>query len=124
MARSMVSMGTDASRAFWNMVRRVGLLSGSPPPSLAATSTCRISLANSLPRALSAAPFLCLIVAHLLCPDIPNPPPRVLRRALHPPRPELIPEKVDAGAGRPTTPDGTPSPTPAPGGKPPDGNCH
>src|SRR6516162_566347 len=70
MARSMVSIGTDASRAFWNMVRSVGLESGSPPPSRAATSTWRISLANSLPRALSAAPFLCLMVAHLLCPDM------------------------------------------------------
>ncbi len=38
---------------------------GSPPPSRAATSTWRISLAKSLPRALSVAPFLCLIVAHL-----------------------------------------------------------
>ncbi len=65
MARSMVSMGTDESRAFWYMVRRVGLASGSPPPSRAATSTWRISLANSLPRALSWAPFLCLMVAHL-----------------------------------------------------------
>src|SRR5579872_64509 len=70
MARSMVSIGTAAARAFWNMVRRVGLESGSPPPSRAATSTCRMSLANSFPRALSAAPFLCLMVAHLLWPDM------------------------------------------------------
>ena len=70
MARSMVSIGTEASRAFWNIVRSVGLASRSPPPSRAATSTWRISLAKSLPRALSAAPFLCLIVAHLEWPDI------------------------------------------------------
>src|SRR5687767_15531590 len=70
MARSMVSIGTEASRAFWNMVRSVGFESGSPPPSRAATSTWRISLAKSLPRALSAAPFLCLMVAHLECPDM------------------------------------------------------
>src|SRR5579875_714996 len=70
MALSIVSRGTEASLAFWNMVRRVGLASRSPPPSRAATSTCRISLANSLPRALSKAPFLCLVVAHLECPDI------------------------------------------------------
>src|SRR5207302_3021852 len=70
MARSMVSIGTDASRAFWNMVRRVAFVLTSPPPSRAATSTWRISLANNLPRALSCAPFLCLIVAHLLWPDI------------------------------------------------------
>ena len=64
MARSMVSMGTDASRALLNIVRSVALESRSPPPSRAATSTWRISLANSLPRALSLAPFWCLIVAH------------------------------------------------------------
>jgi hypothetical protein len=64
-ARSIVSRGIELSRAFWNMVRSVGLLSGSPPPSRAATSTWRSSLANSLPRALSLAAFLCLIVAHL-----------------------------------------------------------
>src|SRR5438105_5646518 len=66
----MVSVGTDASRAFWNMVRNVAFDSMSPPPSRAATSTWRMSLANSLPRALSAAPFLCLIVAHFEWPDI------------------------------------------------------
>src|SRR3954452_19478324 len=70
MARSMVSIGTDASRALVNMVRRVALELTSPPPSRAATSTCRISLANSFPRALSCAPFLCLMVAHLEWPDI------------------------------------------------------
>ena len=65
MARSIVSSGTDASRAFWYIVRSVGFMSGSPPPSRAATSTWRMSLAKSLPRAASAAPFLCLMVAHL-----------------------------------------------------------
>src|SRR4051794_24959148 len=65
----MVSIGTDASRAFWNIVRSVGLASTSPPPSRAATSNCRISFANSLPRALSFAPFWCLIVAHFEWPD-------------------------------------------------------
>src|SRR3954447_19037226 len=65
----MVSIGTDASRAFWYIVRSVGLASTSPPPSRAATSTCRISLANCLPRALSFAPFWCLIVAHFEWPD-------------------------------------------------------
>ena len=43
----------------------VALLAGSPPPFLAATSNCRESFAKTLPRALSAAPFLCLMVAHL-----------------------------------------------------------
>src|SRR6478736_4064954 len=72
-AFQMVSSGTELSRAFWNMVRSVGFMSGSPPPVRAATSTCLISLAKSLPRALSAAPFLCLIVAHLEWPDIVDP---------------------------------------------------
>ena len=61
----MVSMGTEAARALAYIVRSVALASMSPPPSRAATSTWRMSLANSLPRALSLAPFWCLIVAHL-----------------------------------------------------------
>jgi hypothetical protein len=64
MARSIVSTGTEASRAFCTMVRRVALEFMSPPPSRAETSTWRSSLAKSFPRAASAAPFLCLIVAH------------------------------------------------------------
>src|SRR4029079_31303 len=70
MARSMVSVGTEASRAFWYMLRRVALALMSPPPSRAAHSSWRMSLANNLPRALSCAPFLCLMVAHFECPDI------------------------------------------------------
>src|SRR5262245_2029688 len=70
MARSMVSTGTDASRALPIIERSVALESGSPPPSRAATSTWRISLAKSLPRALSLAPVWCLIVAHLQWPDM------------------------------------------------------
>ena len=65
MARWMVSIGTDADRAFSYIVRSVGLESTSPPPSRADTSSWRMSLAKSLPLALSWAPFLCLIVAHL-----------------------------------------------------------
>ncbi len=74
MARSMVSNGTDESRAFWYIVRSVGFMSGSPPPWRAATSTWRISLAKSLPRFWSAAPFLCLMVAHLEWPDMQKGP--------------------------------------------------
>src|SRR5260370_25177550 len=70
MARSMVSTGTDASRALLIMVRNVGLASGSAPPSRAATSIWRMSLAKSLPRAWSAAPFLCLIECHFEWPLI------------------------------------------------------
>ncbi len=39
MARSMVSMGTEASRALVYMVRRLALAAMSLPPSRAATST-------------------------------------------------------------------------------------
>ena len=57
----MLSFGIEASRAFWIAVARVGLPSGSPPPSRAATVIARASLLKSLPRFASAAPFLCLI---------------------------------------------------------------
>src|SRR4029450_7495954 len=66
----MVSRGTEASRAFWYIGRSVGWAWGPPPPSRAATSTWRMSLAKSFPRLTSAAPFLCLIVAHLEWPLI------------------------------------------------------
>ena len=55
------------------MVRSEALVSMSVPPARAATSICRASFAKSFPRALSAAPFLCLIVAHLECPDMVTP---------------------------------------------------
>ena len=65
MALSILSAGTCSAFAFVIIVRSVALPSLSPPPSRAATSMFRTSFAQSLPRALSAAPFLCLIVAHL-----------------------------------------------------------
>jgi hypothetical protein len=37
---------------------------------LAATEISLIILVKTLPRFASAAPFLCLMVLHLLCPDI------------------------------------------------------
>src|SRR3954464_2899270 len=70
MARSMLSLGIEASRAFWTASARAALPSMSPPPSLAATVTARASLVNSLPRRESTIAFLCLIEAHLECPDI------------------------------------------------------
>src|SRR5579863_2848859 len=75
MARSIVSSGTDASRAFWYIVRNDALVSTSPPPSRAATSTWRISLAKTFARALSLAPLRCLVVAHFEWPDIAFLPP-------------------------------------------------
>src|SRR5674476_767629 len=47
----------------------------SAPPSRAATVMARDSLENSLPLLASVLPFLCLMVAHLECPDTRTPPP-------------------------------------------------
>ena len=65
MARSMLSLGIDASLAFWTARASDGLPSGSPPPSRAATVIARVSFVNSAPRLASTAFFLCLIDAHL-----------------------------------------------------------
>src|SRR5207302_10559617 len=68
-ARSMLSFGIEYERAFSIAFCRARLAAGSPPPSRAATMIARASFENSLPRFASAAPFLCLIDDHLLCPD-------------------------------------------------------
>src|ERR687887_2402499 len=68
-ARSMLSFGIEASRAFSIAFWRARLFSGSGPPSRAATMIARVSLEKSLPRLASTAPFLCLMEDHLLCPD-------------------------------------------------------
>src|SRR5204862_3314358 len=66
----MLSFGIEAARAlsiaFWS----ARFAAGSGPPSFAATMIARVSFEKSLPRFASAAPFLCLIDDHLLCPDI------------------------------------------------------
>ena len=65
-ARSMLSAGMFTARAFWMSVRRAGLEATSFPD---APTTIMISLAillKILPFLASAAPFLCLILAHLL----------------------------------------------------------
>ena len=67
-ARSMLSFGIEASRAFWIASARAGFPSGSPPPSRAATVIARVSFVKSAPRLASTAFFLCLIDAHLECP--------------------------------------------------------
>src|SRR3954464_11413778 len=66
----MLSLGTELDFALAIASARVGLPAGSPPPVRAATSTFLMSLANSLPRRASTTAFLCLVVAHLLCPLI------------------------------------------------------
>src|SRR3954463_4755046 len=65
----MLSFGIEYDFAFSIAFCNARLLRGSPPPSLAATMIARESFEKSLPRFASAAPFLCLIDDHLLCPD-------------------------------------------------------
>src|SRR5215211_9150016 len=65
----MLSFGIELSRAFWIAVASAAFPSGSGPPSRAATMMARESFEKSWPRFASAAPFLCLIDDHLLCPD-------------------------------------------------------
>src|SRR5919197_263668 len=69
-ARSMFSFGIEYERAFSIAFCRARLPAGSGPPSRAATMIARASFEKSLPRFASAAPFLCLIDDHLLCPDM------------------------------------------------------
>src|SRR5688500_20197937 len=65
----MLSFGMEYERAFSIAFWSDRLPAGSGPPSRAATMMARASLEKSLPRLASAAPFLCLIEDHLLCPD-------------------------------------------------------
>src|SRR5689334_4719231 len=65
----MLSFGMEYDRAFSIAFCSARFADGSPPPSFAATMIARVSFEKSLPRFASAAPFLCLIVDHLLCPD-------------------------------------------------------
>src|SRR5947209_7118195 len=65
----MLSFGIDAARAFSTAFWSARFAAGSGPPSRAATMIARVSLEKSFPRFASAAPFLCLIDDHLLCPD-------------------------------------------------------
>src|SRR3954451_16173119 len=66
----MLSLGTELDFALAIASANVGVPAGSPPPVRAATSTFLMSFANSLPRRASTTAFLCLVVAHLLCPLI------------------------------------------------------
>src|ERR1700710_2042398 len=65
----MLSFGIEYDFAFSIAFCRARLPDGSPPPSFAATMIARESFEKSFPRFASAAPFLCLIDDHLLCPD-------------------------------------------------------
>src|SRR5947209_8147263 len=69
-ARSMLSLGIEASRAFCTARASAGFPSMSPPPSRAATVIARASFVNCWPRRASTTAFLCLIECHFECPDI------------------------------------------------------
>src|SRR5256885_13194808 len=68
----MLSAGMLTALAAVMAVRRRALASGSPPVR-AAIMISLIRRVKVLPRLASRAAFLCLIVAHLLCPDIEKP---------------------------------------------------
>src|SRR5262249_43083435 len=65
----MLSFGIEYERAFSIAFWSARFFAGLPSPSVAATMLARASLEKRLPRLASAAPFLCLIEDHLLCPD-------------------------------------------------------
>src|SRR4029453_13539271 len=69
----MLSAGMLTAFASSIAFRRRGFDSADPPPSRADIVISRISFVNRRPRFASAAPFLCLIVLHLLWPDIDAP---------------------------------------------------
>src|SRR6195952_2635584 len=111
-ARSMLSLGIDASLAFWTASWSDGLPSRSPPCSRAAVVIARASFVKSLPRRESTIAFLCLIDAHLEWPDMPSilPPLRAsvmaclagaVAAAVRAPRPArvILEEHQDAAGG-------------------------
>src|SRR2546429_807133 len=73
----MLSCGIEYERAFSIAFCSARFAAGSAPPSRAATISARASFEKSLPRLASAAPFLCLIELHLLCPDMRHLPHQV-----------------------------------------------
>src|ERR1700730_18871710 len=80
----MLSFGIEYDFAFSIAFWSARLPPGSRPPSFAATMIARDSFEKSLPRLASAAPFLCLIDDHLLCPDTHRLPHRVQEQLVNP----------------------------------------
>src|SRR5438094_2733641 len=80
----MFSFGIEYERAFSIAFWSARFAAGSPPPSRAATMRARASFEKSLPRFASAAPFLCLIELHLLCPDTHRLPDLIEEQLVHP----------------------------------------
>src|SRR5262249_5842939 len=81
--RSMLSLGIEYDRAFSIAFWSARFAAGSGPPSFAATMIARDSFEKSFPRFASAAPFLCLIEDHLLCPDTRRLPHLVEEQFVH-----------------------------------------
>src|SRR5712691_8101434 len=79
----MLSFGIEYDFAFSIAFCSARLPPGSGPPSFAATMIARDSFEKSLPRFASAAPFLCLIDDHLLCPDMRSFPDQVEEQLVH-----------------------------------------
>src|SRR5512140_3494288 len=71
-ARLMLSDGMLTALAAAIAVRRRAFESGSPPPLRAAIMISLMTRVKTWPRLESVAAFLCLMVAHLECPDIRN----------------------------------------------------
>src|SRR5688572_32836516 len=80
----MFSLGIEYERAFSIAFCSARFASGSGPPSFAATMIARESLEKSLPRFASAAPFLCLMLDHLLCPDMSLLPHQLQKALVYP----------------------------------------
>src|SRR6185436_14398773 len=100
MARLMLSAGMFTDLAFSTAVRRRGLEPGSPPPRRAAIDISRMILVKILPRLASRAPFLCLMEAHLECPDIGSLLQTAWRvRVYHPPGQQKSPDAERRGFG-------------------------
>src|SRR4051794_11959631 len=87
MAQSMLSFGTEVFLAFCTASTSVGLPDMSAPPVFAATSMFLMSLANDFARRESITAFLCLVVAHLECPDTGAPSNYVSNLTIVMPRP-------------------------------------
>src|SRR5712691_8886777 len=103
-ARLMLSAGMLTDLAFSTAVRRRGFESGSPPPTRAAIDISRMILVKILPRLASRAPFLCLMDAHLECPDIGSLLQTAWRlRVYHPSGQQKSPDACGIGASPRTT---------------------
>src|SRR5256885_4350336 len=78
----MLSAGIEAAFANPTASLNRALPVMSPPPIRAATVISLLIFVKTLPRFASAAPFLCLMLLHLLWPDIlvlPLQSPRIAR---------------------------------------------